>query len=117
MKKIVLLLFASAAAMSASAQTGVVNPRTIADHGTPAMHAEESAKNVAASKASAGLNTSTSRQQAVKDTTKVADHGTQTLHAEEAQKNVATSRAETKAIGSNKAAQEAVVSATKGATR
>lgn len=117
MSKLIVALIAGAFAAAGAAQTGTVNPGTVADHGTPAMHAQETAKNVAASKQVKGLTDDKSRRQAVKDTTKIADHGTQVLHAEDAAKNLATSRAESKPIAGSKAGQDAIQQATKGATK
>ncbi len=117
MNKLILALIASAISTAAAAQTGTVNPATVADHGTPAMHAEETAKNVSVSKQVKGLTDSKSRQQAVKDTTKIADHGTQASHAEDAAGNVSASKAGAKPIANSKAAQDAVQTATKGQTK
>ncbi len=114
MNKLILALIAGVISTAAAAQTGTVNPATVADHGTPAMHAEETAKSVAASKQVKGLNDPKSRQQAVKNTTKIADHGTPASHAEDAAGNVSASKGGAKPIASSKAAQDAVQTATKG---
>jgi hypothetical protein len=103
--------------VAAAAQTGIVNPKTVGDHGTPAMHAEETAKNVAASKNVNGLSDTKARQQVVTDTTKSADHGTPVIHAEDAAKNVTASKGQPKTITTSSAAQEAVQQASKGSTR
>lgn len=117
MNKLIIMLIAGAFAGAAAAQTGVVSPASVADHGTPAIHANESALNLAKSKQTQGLATNQDRQRAVADTTKVADHGTQPLHAQDAAKNVAASKAEPVAIAGAKSGQDAVQKATKGATR
>ena len=117
MDKLSIMLLAGAFAATAGAQTGVVSPGTVADHGTLAMHAAESAKNVATSTSTQGLSGSNARQQAVKEATKVADHGTQTVHADEALRNVSASRAQAITVAGSKAGQEAVQQASKGATR
>lgn len=118
MSKLMMALIASTFAATAIAQTGTVDPRTIADHGTPAMHAAEAAKNVEASKAAGKPVVETkAKQQAVKDATKLADHGTPVLHAEDAQKNVAVSKGQPKPLTSERAAQDAVKDAVKGATK
>ncbi len=117
MNKLTLALIAGVFSAAAAAQTGTMNPKTIADHGTPAMHAAETAKNVNASKQVKGLNDTKSRQQAVKDTTKIADHGTSAGHADDAAKNVIASKNEAKPVGTSKAAQDAVQTATKGQTK
>jgi hypothetical protein len=117
MNKLILALIAGTFTAAAAAQTGTVSPATVGDHGTPAMHAEETAKNVAASKTVKGLSDTKARQQAVADATKVADHGTPVLHAEDAAKNVTASKRQPKSIGSNSAAQDAVQGASKGSTK
>ena len=117
MNKLLLALVVGVLSGVAAAQTGIVNTATIADHGTPAMHAEESAKNVVLSRQTKGLQDAHSRQQAVKDSTKNADHGTQTSHAEEASRNVLASAGQPKVIGTNRVAQDAVLTATKGQTK
>ena len=81
------------------------------------MHAAESKKNVETSNAVKGLTDTKARQQAVKDATKVADHGTPVIHAAELQQNVTASKGVAKAIASDKAGQEALTTAAKGATR
>ena len=117
MNKLMITLIAGTFAATAAAQTGTVNPATIADHGTPAMHAAETAKSVEKSKAVKGLSDSKARQLAVKDTTKIADHGTPAMHAADAEKNVAASKATPKPLSSDKAAQQAVTEAVKGSTK
>jgi hypothetical protein len=117
MRRLIIALIAGAFAASAAAQTGNVNPRTIADHGTPAMHAEETKRTVDASKNVKGLPDTQAKQQAVKDTTKIADHGTPLIHAADAQQNVASSKGVAKPITSDKVGQTAVKDAVKGATR
>jgi hypothetical protein len=117
MNKLLIALIATAFAGTAAAQTGTVSPATVADHGTPALHAAESAKNTETSKAVKGLPDTKARQQAVKDTTKVADHGTPVIHANELQKNVTASQGTAKQIASDKAGQDALKTATKGATK
>lgn len=117
MNRLIFAMIASTFALSAAAQTGTVSPATVADHGTPAMHAAESKKNVDASKSVKGLSDTKAKQQAVQSATRVADHGTQAIHAAELQQNVTSSQGVAKAITSDKAGQEAVKSATKGATK
>lgn len=117
MNKLLIALIATAFAGTAAAQTGTVSPATVADHGTPALHAAESAKNTETSKAVKGLPDTKVRQQAVKDTTKVADHGTPVIHADELQKNVTASNGVATAIAGDKAGQEALRNATKGVTK
>jgi hypothetical protein len=117
MNKLIIMLIAGMFAGAGAAQTGVVSPASVADHGTPAMHAQESAQNLAKSKATQGLSGDQVRRQAVADTTKVADHGTPTLHAQDAVKNVTASKAQPASIGGSKSGQEAVQQATKGTTR
>ena len=117
MNKLILAVIAGTFTVAAAAQTGTVNTRTVGDHGTPAMHAEETAKNVAASKGVKGLSDTKARQQAVTDATKVADHGTPVIHTEDAAKNVAASKGQPKTIANNGAAQEAVQQASKGSTK
>jgi hypothetical protein len=72
MDKLIITLVASAFAAAAAARTGVVSPSSVADHGTPAMHAAESAQNLAKSKATQGLPGNATRRVAVNDSTKVA---------------------------------------------
>lgn len=117
MNKLILAVIAGTFTMAAAAQTGTVSTATVGDHGTPAMHAEETAKNVAASKADKGLSDTKARQQAVTDATKAAEHGTPVIHAEDAAKNVAVSKGQPKPIASNGAAQDAVQQASKGSTK
>jgi len=117
MNRLLLATIAGTFAVAVNAQTGTVNTATVGDHGTPAMHAEETAKNVAASKTTKGLSDTKSRQQAVADATKVAEHGTPVLHAEDAAKNVNASKAQPKTIVGDKAAQSAVQQAVKGSTK
>ncbi len=117
MNKLMIALIASGFATAAAAQTGTVSPATVADHGTPAMHAAETAKNVEASKSIKGLPDTKAKQQAVKDATKIADHGTPAIHAADAQANVALSKATAKPVAGDKAAQDAVQQAVKGSTR
>lgn len=70
MNKLMIALIASTFAATAAAQTGIVSPATVGDHGTPAMHAAETAKNVEASKAASGLPADAkTRQQVAKDVT------------------------------------------------
>lgn len=117
MNKLMIALIAGSFAAYATAQTGTIDSRTIADHGTPAMHAAESQKNVEASKAVKGLPDTRARQQAQKDATRGADHGTPMLHAADAQRNVSASKDTAKPLASDKAAQVALKEATKGATK
>lgn len=117
MNKLLIAMIATAFAGTAAAQTGIVSPATVADHGTPALHAAESKKNAETSNAVQGLRDTKARQQAVKDTTKIADHGTPVIHAAELQQNVTASKGDAKPIPSDKAGQEAVKTATKGATK
>lgn len=117
MSKLMIALIASTFAATAAAQTGTVNPATIADHGTPAMHAAESKKNVDASKLVKGLPDANAKQQALKDATKGADHGTPVIHAANAQQNTVVSKGVAKPITSDKVGQDAVKGAVKGATR
>lgn len=117
MNKLILAMIAGTFTVAAAAQTGIVNTATVGDHGTPTMHAEETAKNVAASKTVKGLADTKARQQAVTDATKVAEHGTPVIHAEDAAKNVAASKGQPKTIANNGAAQEAVQQASKGSTK
>lgn len=113
MNKLMIALIASTFVATAAAQTGTVSPATVADHGTPAMHAAESKKNADVSKSVTGLTDTKARQQAVKDTTKVADHGTPAIHAEEAQRNVIASKSVAKPLASDNAAQQAAADAVK----
>lgn len=117
MNKLLFALIAGLFSAAAIGQTGVVDTSKVADHGTPAMHAQEAANNVNTSRSTKGLQDGKARQQAVKDTTKVADHGTPAGHAEEASKNVSASKNGAKALDSKKAAQDAVQTATKGQTK
>jgi len=117
MNKLILALIAGTFTVAAAAQTGTISTATVGDHGTPAMHAEETAKNVAASKAVKGLTDTKARQQALTDATKVAEHGTPTLHAEDAAKKVTASKGQPKTIASNEEAQDAVQQASKGSTK
>ena len=117
MNKLLIAMIATAFAGTAAAQTGTVSPATVADHGTPALHAAESKKNVDTSNAVKGLADSKARKQAVNDTTKTADHGTPVLHAAELQQNVTASQGVAKPITGDKAGQEALKSASKGATK
>jgi hypothetical protein len=117
MNNLFLALIAGTFTVAAAAQTGTVTTATVGDHGTPAMHAEETAKNVAASKTVKGLSDTKARQQAMTDATKGADHGTPVIHADDAAKNVAVSKGQPKRITNNGAAQEAVQQASKGSTR
>jgi hypothetical protein len=94
-----------------------VNTATVADHGTPAMHAAESQKNVDVSKSVKGLTDTKARQQAVKDTTKVADHGTPVSHAADAQQNTNVSKGTAKPITSAKVGQDAVKTAVAGQSK
>ena len=65
-----IALIATTFAATAAAQTGTVSPATVGDHGTPAMHAAETQKNVQASKGVMGLPPDAkTKQQAVKDMT------------------------------------------------
>lgn len=117
MNKLILAVIAGTFTVAAAAQTGTVDTRTVGDHGTPAMHAEETAKNVAASKGVKGLSDTKAKQQAVTDATKVADHGTPVIHTEEAAKNVTASKGQPKTLANNAAAQDAVRQASKGSTK
>ena len=117
MNKLMIALIASTFAATAAAQTGTVNPATVGDHGTPAMHAAETQKNVQASKAVKGLTDTKAKQQAVNEATKGADHGTPVIHAAEAQRNVNASKGAAKPFATDKAAQEAVAEAVKGAKK
>lgn len=112
MSKLLMVLIASTFALTAGAQTGTVSPATVGDHGTPAMHAAETAKNVEASKATKGLTDTKAKQQAVQEATNGADHGTPVIHAADAQKNVAASKGPAK-LADRKGAQEAVKDAVK----
>lgn len=70
MNKLMIALIASTFAATAAAQTGVVSPAAVGDHGTQAMHAEETKKNVEASKAVKGLpRDAKTKQQVAKDVT------------------------------------------------
>jgi hypothetical protein len=117
MNKLMIALVASTFVATAAAQTGTVNPTTVADHGTPAMHAAESKKNADLSKSVTGLADTKAKQQAVKDTTKIADHGTPAIHAAEAQQNTAVSKSTAKPITSETVGQEAVKDAVKGQSK
>jgi hypothetical protein len=117
MNKLMIVLIASTFAATAAAQTGTVNTSTVGDHGTPAMHAAETQKNVEASKAVKSLPDTKARQLALKDATKGADHGTPVIHAADAQQNTNLSKGTAKPITSDKAGQEAVKDAVKGQTR
>jgi hypothetical protein len=117
MNKLMIALIASTFVATATAQTGTVSPATVADHGTPAMHAAESKKNADVSKSVKGLTDTKARQQAVQDTTKVADHGTPAIHAAEAQQNVVASNRVAKPLASDKAAQKATADAVRNQTK
>jgi hypothetical protein len=117
MHKLVIALVAGAFASLAAAQTATVNPRTIADHGTPAYHAQVTAQNVLAGMASAGLVGNESKIAAVKEATRVADHGTPVLHADEAYGNYQRSRGTRSPVGSDVAGQEIVGGLAKLSTR
>jgi hypothetical protein len=117
MSKLMMALIASTFAATVAAQTGIVSPATVADHGTPAMHAAESAMNVEASKAVKGLPDSKAKQQAVNEATQAADHGTPVIHAADAQRNVKVSMGTPKPLATDKAAQDAVQNAVKGQTK
>ena len=70
MNKLMIALIATTFAATAAAQTGTVNTATVGDHGTPAMHAAETQKNVEASKGVKGLPPDAkTKQQAVKEVT------------------------------------------------
>lgn len=116
MNKLMIALIASTFVATAAAQTGTVDPATVSDHGTPAMHAQESKKNFEASKA-VGIPDTKARQQEVKDATKGSDHGTPAIHAADAQRNTNVSKGKAKPITSNKVGQEAVKDAVKGQTK
>ena len=117
MNKLMIALIASTFVATAAAQTGTVNPATVADHGTPAMHAAESKKNAEVSKTVTGLADSKSKQQAVKDTTKGADHGTPAIHAADAARNTTVSKGTAKPLVSDKAAQQATADAVKNQSK
>jgi Spy/CpxP family protein refolding chaperone len=117
MNKLIFALIASTFVATAAAQTGTVNPATVADHGTPAMHAAETQKNVAASKAVKGLSETKAQQQALKDATKLADQGTPVTRAENAEQNTNASKGTATQITSAKVGQEAVKAAVKGQTK
>jgi len=117
MNKLMIALIASTFAATGVAQTGTVGPATVSDHGTPAMHAEESKKNTEVSKSVKGLTDTKSKQQAVNDRSKFADHGTPAIHAADAQKNTNVSKNAAKPITSAKVGQEAVADAVKGQTK
>ena len=106
MNNLMIALIASTFVATAAAQTGTVNPATVADHGTPAMHAAESKKNVEVSKSVKGLTDAKSKQQAVKDTTKGADQGTPAIHAAEAARNTTVSRGTAKPLASTRQRSE-----------
>lgn len=118
MSQLMIALIAGTFVATAAAQTGTVNTSTIGDHGTPAMHAAETQKNVEASRATKGLPPDAkTKQQVVKDATKVAEHGTPAIHADEAKLNVSASKGTAKPLTTNTAAQAAVKDATKGVTK
>jgi hypothetical protein len=117
MNKLMIALIACTFVATAAAQTGTVNTSTVGDHGTPAMHATETQKNVAVSRSVKGITDTKAKQQAVKDTTKVADHGTPAIHTADAQQNTNVSKGTAKPITSTKAGQEAVKDAVKGQTK
>lgn len=106
---------ATAFAGTAATQTGTVSPATVADHGTPALHAAESEKNVKTSNAMTTIPNTKARQLAVKDTAMVADHGTTVIDAVNLQQNVTASKGDAKP--NDKAGQGAVKTATKGASK
>jgi hypothetical protein len=114
MNKLTIALIASAFAATAAAQTGIVATATVGDHGSPAMHAAETARNVQASKAVIGLSDTASRQQAVKEATRVADHGTPVIDAEDARKNVAASSGQPGRLANDATSQEAARQAVEG---
>jgi hypothetical protein len=117
MNKLMIALIASTFVATAAAQTGTVNPATIADHGTPAMHAAESKKNTEVSKSVKGLTDTKAKQQAVKDATKGADHGTPAIHAADAARNTTVSKGTAKPLVSDKAAQQATADAVKNQSK
>ena len=117
MSKLMIALIASTFAATAAAQTGTVNPRTVADHGTPAYHAAVTKQSVDAGKALKGLSGDTARQEAVAEATKIADHGTPVIHAADAQRNVNASKRTAKPLATDKSGHEAVKEAVRGATR
>lgn len=117
MHKLALALIAGGFASLAVAQTATVDPRTIADHGTPAYHAQVTASNVLAGSASAGLAGTEAKVAAVKETTRVADHGTPVIHADEAYGNYRRSRSTPSPIASDAAGQEIVGGLAKLSTR
>jgi hypothetical protein len=114
MSKLMIALIAGALAAGAGAQTGTVTTATVGEHGTPAMHAAETAKNVQVSKTHKGLSGNKERQQALSDAQKVAEHGTPAGHAQEASLNVAAPKGQAKPLADSKASQEAVRKAAKG---
>jgi hypothetical protein len=117
MRTILLATIAGTLAATAAAQTGTVDIASVADHGTPAMHAAETARNVAVSRTIIGLTGTAARQQAVADVTRVADHGTPLQQALDASKAVDMSNGRPAVIATDKAAQDAVQQATRGSTR
>ncbi len=117
MSKLMIALIAGTFAVGAAAQTGIVNTSTVGDHGTQAMHAAETAKNVAISLRFAGLSNTAAKQQAVNEAVAVADHGTPVLHAAEARSNVLASKRDAPPFASEEAAREAERLAVAGQTK
>jgi hypothetical protein len=94
-----------------------VSPATDGDHGTPAIHAAESKKNVEASKTVKGFRTPKRSSKPRTMQPRVRLHGTPVIHAAEAQWNVNASKGTAKPLASDKAAQEAVAKAVNGAKK
>lgn len=117
MSKLMIALIAGTFAAGVAAETGPFSPTKDGDHGTPLMHAAETAKNVQASKSVSGLASDGERQQAAADATKAADQGTPVLRAQEASRNVSASASHRKVVANAKAGQEAVKDASKGSTK
>lgn len=117
MHKLAIALIAGGFASLAAAQTATVNPRTIADHGTPPYHAQVTAQIVLAGSAATGLVGSDAKIAAVKEATRVADHGTPVIHADEAWGNYLRSRGTPSPVGSHAAGQEIVGGLAKLSTR
>lgn len=117
MNKLMIALILNTSVTVAAAQTGIVTTATVGDHGTQAMHAAETAKNVEASKSFKGLADTRAKQQAVNDATRIADHGTPVIHAADAERNVVASKTGAKPLPSDRAAQEAAAQAVKGQSK
>ena len=117
MSKLMIALIAGTFAATAAAQTGTIDAKSIGDHGSSRYHAEVTKQNVADGKSVKGLSGSKTKQDAVNEVTKVAEHGTPVIHAAEAQRSFNASKATAKPLATDKAGQDAMKDAVKGATK